>query len=240
MTQASNALGTGGGTGRKRTALANILSKYRVDYQNPGGLAALPSTTPEQTQNYYQQLGGLYSQYQTLLGGLRQQRMGIKANAMTQRADVRAQTVQGVVGAEQAAQDRGVLGSSGDLSARAGVRAAGAQGLAQVKSDALSKLADLQLQKQQGALALYQGTTSLAGQQLAQQQQALAMQLQNNLIVSGQETQMDAMQAIYAALAGRAGGGRGGGGAPRGVSRGPYGPAALGIPASSLSNYFGG
>ncbi len=204
--------GQGTTGGRMRNTAANLYSKNTIDYNNPGGAAALPATTPEQTANYYGQLGTLYSQYQNQLTSLKQQRVGIRAGVQQAVAGIQAQKISGLADQENAATESGLLGSSADLTHRAGVRAGAAQQIQATKQTALQGIAQTRLDAQTAALGYNQGVQGLQAQQLAQQQQALAMQLQNNLIVSGQEQQSDIMKQIYEALAGNAQHGTSGGG----------------------------
>ena len=55
---------------------------------------------------------------------------------------------------------------------------------------------------QQAGIDYFMGVQGLEAQKLAQQQDLLAQQLQQNLIVSGQESQMDVLQQIYQSLSG--------------------------------------
>ncbi len=84
----------------------------------------------------------------------------------------------------------------------------------------LQGLAENRLQQQQAGLAFFQGATQLEAQKLASQQQQMANQLQQNLIVSGQESQMDMLKHMFEAQMGQFGGGVGGMGGPGG--RGGY------------------
>jgi hypothetical protein len=197
-----------------RNTFANVLSKNQVNYQNPGGSAALPAMDPASTANYYSQLGGLYAGYQNQLIGLKQQRVGIRAGFGEAKASIRSQLVSGLADTQNAAIDRGVGGSSAALQQEAGVRGDAAAATATAKRQELEGIGQTRLQAQQAGIDYFQGSQQLEAQKLAQQQQQLASQLQNNLIVSGQETQMDALRAMYRAQmqAFQNGGGNGGNG----------------------------
>lgn len=192
--------GQGHTGGRMRNTAANLYSKNTIDYQNPGGLAALPATTPEQTANYYSQLGGLYAQYQATLTGYKQQRLQARGAFQQKRAGIKSEMISGLASAENDAADRGVLGSSADLQGRVAVRADAAAQKQTAKGEFLQTAATTRLGAQQAGIDYFMGQQGLQAQQLAQQQQALAYQLQNNLIVSGQEQQADVLAQIYAAL----------------------------------------
>jgi len=202
--------GLGKHGGRMRNTLANVLSKNKIDYQNPGGAQALPSLDPASEANYYQQLGNLYAQYQTTLSGLKLQRVGLRAGFAANRAGIRAQKVEELAGVENQAIERGILGSSAELQQRTGVRAAAAANIAAERNALTQGIAQTRLAAQQAGIDYQQGATALEAQKLAQQQQLLAQQLEQNLIISGQEAQMDAMRAIYEAIAGNIAGGGGG------------------------------
>ncbi len=202
--------------GRKRNTAANILSKYQVDYKNPGGASALPSLDPASTANYYSQLAGLYAGYQNQLIALKQQRIGARADFQAQAGQVRAQKITDLAGTENAAIERGVVGSSADLQGRADVRGAAEAGIQAAKRQKLETISGTRIAAQQAGIDYFMGVQGLEAQKLAQQQALLAQQLQQNLIISGQETQMDALKAIYESLSGamaaQGGGGAGGGG----------------------------
>ncbi|MES2156026.1 MAG: hypothetical protein V4510_12910 [bacterium] len=189
-----------GSPGRLRNTFANALSKNKVDYSNPGGASALPALDPASTANYYSQLAGLYAGYQTQLAGLKQQRVGLRADFMATRADVQAQKIGGLADTENASIERGIAGSSADLQGRAGVRAGAEAAIQSAKRTRMEGVAGTRLAAQQAGIQYFMGAQGLEANKLAQQQQLLAQQLQNNLIVSGQETQMDALKAIYQSL----------------------------------------
>jgi hypothetical protein len=165
----------------------------------------LPAMTPESTAAYYARLATLDAQLGTDLAALRAQRVGLKADARVARADVRAGAIEGMAGQVNSALETNTFGSSMDVAGRVGVRATAAREKAQVGADLREGLAMNRIQEQQTALG-YQ----LAGQELeagraAEIQGALADQLLNNTIMSGMESQVDALQAVYEALAQRTG-----------------------------------
>jgi hypothetical protein len=199
-----------------RNTFANTLSKTQVDYTNPGGKAALPALSPAESAAYYNQLAGLYSGYQAELSGLKQQRIGIRAGAREQHAGVRAEKLAGLASTENAAIERGMLGGTADLQARAAVEANAAAQHASIKNEKIQGLAMNRIAAQQAGTSYFSEAAALEAQKVAAQQEALAQQLQNNLIVSGMESQMNALKRIYQSFAsmgsGEGGGGRGGNG----------------------------
>lgn len=208
--------------GRMRNTFANVLSKNQVNYQNPGGAQALPSLDPASTANYYSQLAGLYAGYQNQLVALKQQRVGARAGFKAERAAIQAEKLTGLADAENAAIERGMLGGTADLQARTGVRAQAASAVAGAKSAMLQEVAQTRIGAQQAGIDYFMQSQGLEAQKLAQQQALLSDQLMQNLIISGQETQMDAMKGIYEALAGIGQGG--GGGNTQGPGAGRRGP----------------
>lgn len=204
--------GPGGQGNRKRNTFANTLSKNQVDYTNPGGASALPQLSPASTANYYSQLAGLYAGYQNQLAMFKQQRIGAKAAFGQAKAAAQAGKIEGLAGVENAAIESNMLGGTADLQRRTGVRAAAAGEIAGARSTMLQERAASRLSAQQAGTDYFMGVQGLEAQKLAEQQQLLSDQLERNLIISGQETQMDAMKGIYAALAASLAN-RGGGGA---------------------------
>lgn len=202
----------GQGLGSKKNTFANILSKSQIDYTNPGGMSALPPLDPASTANYYSQLAGLYAGYQNQLQGLKLQRIGAKADFRDAAAGIRAQKIGDLASVENQQIERGLLGSSADLQQRTGVRAGAAAAIQTAKREKLMTIAGTRLEGQAAGINYFMGVQGLEAQKLAQQQTLLAQQLQQNLIVSGQESSMDVLQAIYESLTGGGGYGGGGGG----------------------------
>lgn len=200
--------GLGAGGGRMRNTMANVLSKNKVDYSNPGGSAALPALSPQATAAYYGQLSSMMSGLQSKLQGYRLQRQGLKAGFQETRAGAKSQAIADMSGAVGDAIGRGVLNSSADLSARSGVRATQAQTVSDARNQLLQGLAQTRLSAQQDIIANQQGMQQLQANYVAQQQEALAQELQQNAIVSGQEASLDAIKAMYNAFMQNGNGGR--------------------------------
>ena len=196
--------------GRARNTFANLLSHNKVDYQNPGGAAAIPSLSPAQTANYYSQLGGLYSAYQNRLSELKQARLGAKASFRAEASGISGERNAALAASQNAAIERGMLGSSAASQEEMGIRGAAAAERQRLLAERRETIAGTRLAEGEAATDYFQGAASLEASRLADQQAMLADQLQNNLIVSGQETQMDALKAIYRAYMRdmRGGGGR--------------------------------
>lgn len=188
--------------GRMRNTFANILSKNQVNYTNPGGGQALPALSPAQNANYYAQLGTMYAQYQTTLQALKQQRVGLRVDYRDQLAQIQQQKVAQLASTENAGIERGLAGSSAVSEQMAGVKGAAATAKAGAQRQMLQGVGQNLIQVQQAALGYAQGAQQLQQQKLTQQQELLAQQLQQNLIVSGQESTMDVYRAIYRAIVG--------------------------------------
>jgi hypothetical protein len=191
--------GLGKEGGRKRNTFANLLSKNQVDYQNPGGKSALPSLDPASTANYYQQLAGLYAGYQNQRAAFKLQRVGFRAGFQEAKAGIRAEKLAGLAGTENAAIERGIAGSSADLQGRADVRGAAAAAKVSAKNQMLQGVAGTRIGEQGAAIEYFMGAAGLEANKLAQQQQMLAQQLEQNTIISGQESQMDIIKQMYEA-----------------------------------------
>jgi hypothetical protein len=223
--------GLGKHGGRMRNTFANVLSKNKVDYTNKGGAQALPSLSPASTANYYGQLAGLYAGYQSQITALRNQRVGLRADFHEAVTGARGEKLAGLAAVENQSIERGVLGSSADLQERSDVRGTAEAQIRAAERARLEGVAANRLSQQQAGLDYYMGAQGLEAQKLAEQQQLLAQQLQQNSIISGQESQMDVLKAIYESLSGGGGGrGPGGGGGPVPPSTG------LPIPRQYLPN----
>lgn len=184
---------------RNRNTFANLLSKYQVGGSNPGGAAALPALSPADTAAYFGQVAAIEAGLRNQMAALRAERVGIRAGFRTERAGIKQQVIGGIVGISGESQERGILGSSAELEQRIGVRAAGAGAIAQSRNEMLQGLAANRLAGQQAQLGAFQASSQLAAQALAARQTQLAAQLQQNLIISGQESTMDILKALYQA-----------------------------------------
>lgn len=190
----------GGQDNRRRNTAANQLSKYQTDYQNPGGMAALPALSPAQTANQFAQLAGLAAQFENTVADLRQRRVGLKAGFRATAAGIKAQEMGSLSSTENSNISRGVQGSSGANASLIGVQADAATQTQAAKSQLYQGLAQSRIEQQRAAIDLFTGQTNVQAQGLAMQQDALANQLQNDLIISGQETQTDFVRQLYESL----------------------------------------
>lgn len=191
--------GNGAQGGRKRNTLANMQSHQKLNF---GGLAAMPSLSPESTASYYQQLEGLYAQYQMTIDALRAQRVGIRAGTRNAIQGFRDEQREGIVQAEGNAISRGLLGSSVDVQNRLDVRSKAAQQIAGAKAEMTAGLAETRVAAQGAAIDYFQAATGLQAQALAEKQARNAARLERNAIISGAEIQADALRDIYGNIAG--------------------------------------
>jgi general stress protein YciG len=185
--------------GRMRNTMGNLLSHNQTNYKNPGGAAALPMLDPAATANYYNQLGGLYAEYQNQLQQLKLQRVGARAGFKSAIEQIKSDKVAGIAQAQGNAMERGVLGSSSDLSARAGVRGAAETARQQALMQRRLAVQGSYLQEQQAGISYYQNVQAMEADKLAQQQALLAAQLEANAIQSGAEYSADTLREIYEA-----------------------------------------
>jgi hypothetical protein len=197
--------GNPGGPGegnRMRNTMANLLSKNKVQYQNPGGAAALPALSPAQTANYYSQLAGLAAQARLTKASLKAERVGVRADWRAQRAGIQLERKQGIADVQAQMSDRGLTGSSIHATGEVDVRAAARSALTAGKGDVMQAIGQNRIAQQQAGLDFFMGASALEAQSLATKQEALSQQLAQNLIVSGQETQMDVLRQMFQAQMG--------------------------------------
>ena len=104
----------------------------------------MPATAvlgPSQQSAYAGQLAALQAQYAQRVAALKVAGGGIRADRARAFADIRANRVQGAVAAEADALQRGIVGSSADLGARAGVVAEATNARVDARSLAAQQLA---------------------------------------------------------------------------------------------------
>jgi len=113
----------------------------QLPMQSPA-TAVLP---PGQQSAFAAQLAALQSQYAQRVAALKVAGGGIRADRARAFADIKANRVQGAVAAEADALQRGIVGSSADLGARAGVVADAANAKVDARSMAAQQLAGLRV-----------------------------------------------------------------------------------------------
>jgi hypothetical protein len=164
---------------RSRQTLVNRASKN----QYPGGYQAPISSAS--AVGYGDQLAQARYGYLQQLAALKQQRAQAGVTARIGRADARSAAVSGMAGAVGSALDRGVVGSSADLSGRAGVLADRQRALAEIEAQRAQERLDVGYQAL-GARNDYYGQMSSIQNAMAQEQMA-------NSIYAFQNDQFDAM-----------------------------------------------
>lgn len=179
-------------TGRARNTLVNNASK--ATKPSPGKFPGLPGgyqapVSSAGAVGYGDQLAAARYQYLTQLAALKSQRGLYNQQYRTSVADARSVVPGQLASVQQGATDRGVLGSSAQLSDEAGVLAARTRAIADAKSQRVAQRLDNRMQ-QLGAQGSYYGQVSSINNAIAQEQAA-------NTIMAFQQDQFDAMQQNY-------------------------------------------
>lgn len=202
------------GQGRKRNTANNLSTKQQQNFQ--GVLQAsmsqitggnLPALDPAAVANYYSQLQTLQSQLTNTLAGLKAERKGYRGEAMSQKADVRAEGRTAVVEGINASLERGMLGSSADTEQRINSIATMKSGVTDVNRQLYDALAQNRMQVTGAALSAEQGVQALTGTAISQRMDLQAQELQNALAIQTAQMQAQASQiqsnaTIYAAQQG--------------------------------------
>ncbi len=151
----------------------------------PSGLTGgdLPALDPSMVANYYGQVQTLQSQLAQNLAALRSQRVGMRGDARVARADAKASGVMGMSETVNNAMERGMLGSSGELSQRAGVRADTAGAIADVNRQLYQGIAESRIAGSQAQLAFQQGVQGIEAQAIASRMQLAQQEEQNRLAI---------------------------------------------------------
>lgn len=178
----------GRGSGRQRNTLVNNASKATTPTGPTTTSYQAPLSSSSQVQ-YGSQLAQARYDYLSQLAALKAQRAQVGAQFGVAAQDARSAAIGNMAAAEGGAQDRGLLGSSLDLSGRAGVIA-----------DRQRAIADAQSQRAAGRLDLAQqgiGVRSGYYTQVAGIQNAIAQEQMYNGIQAFQNDTFDAMQQNY-------------------------------------------
>lgn len=196
---AAQQLGQGGlrgGENRKRNTMTNMMSKQGFPKMNPQGISGggLPTLDPSATANYYGQLQTLQSQLMTTIAGLRAERKSFRGAAQVARKDVRQEAFGAMNETVNASLERGMLGSSNDLSNRIGVKAAMSSGITDVNRQLFEQLAQNRINEQQAALSYEQGVQQVEAQAISQRMNLAAQELQNKLAIQVAQMQAAAAQ----------------------------------------------
>lgn len=180
-TQSGNRGPRPGNNNRNRNTNVNNASKYPNGYQAPVSSAS--------AVQYGDQLAMARMQYLQQLAALKAQRSQIGQQYGMAVTDARGAAIGNMVGAEANALERGVVGSSSDLSARAGVIA-----------DRQRAIAEAQAARISGRLGLAQQAIGVRGDyysQLSSIQNAMAQEQMANTINAFGNDSFDALQQNY-------------------------------------------
>lgn len=137
---------------RARNTFTNAQSKTPV----------APLLSPGQTAGYAQQLAALQSQYTTQRSGIKAQGGAVNAEVKSAYADIRANQIASMAEAESAAIANGVVGSSADLGARAGVDIAAGASRADAKAARNNAMMQLRLAQMQAQTDYQSGIAGVA------------------------------------------------------------------------------
>src|SRR6266545_810979 len=180
----------GRSTGRQRNTLMNNASKgYNI-----------PAVPPGSAVGYGNQLGTLQMQLFQRLADIAAQQGGLRGQFLQQRAGLIAQRKQGIVDVQNSMLDRGVLGSSVDVTGRTKVRAATEQGIQAAWQQRQEGLLGLQRERLGAQNEYYSGVFNIMAQRRAEQAQMANQSFLQDLVLRMQQQQ-------------RQGGGQGQGGA---------------------------
>jgi len=190
-------VGQGSNPNRKRNTANNISSKQNmpgIDFAGISG-GGLPTLDPSATSNYYSQIQTLQSSLANTLSQLRTQRVGLRGDAKVARVDTRMQGQAALGESVGGSLERGMVGSSADLSSRAGIHAGIVSGIAGVNRDLYNQLAQNTLQGTQAGLAAQQGVQQIEATAIAQRMQIQQTEAANAIQIRAAQMQANA-QAI--------------------------------------------
>jgi hypothetical protein len=202
--------------------------------QRSGNNGNLPSTPaapplpPGQAAAYNAQFVANEQTRINAYAAIRMQGGQIRADARNALADSRYQRVQEAVGAENDALARGVIGSSGDLGARASVAAAAAGRAVDIRSAKLNGLASLRIQGMQADTDYLASNAGVLADQAAAQAELANNRYQNDLIATQTANFKALMNKYYRMLV------------ARGKNPGGVDPRASTDPSNGLPMPYGG
>lgn len=167
---------------RQRNALTN----------GRGGAVPPPPVSPGQAVDYAGQTANATQTLYAKLAALQAQAGVVKSQFKMDRVAVRQQRVAGQVAAEADASARGGLGSSADLTARAGVDAAASSGLQQALQTKIQGILGIKTERIGAANDYYTQLYQIQAQKAAAQMQAAQDAFLNDLVTRlGDESAVD-------------------------------------------------
>ena len=179
--------------GRVRNSLANLQSKTTTG-------VGLPVVSPGSAISYGSQQAQLVAQYLSQLALLRGQKGLVKGQFQQDRASIQQQAIGNMVGAENAAIGRGVLGSSADLGARAGVLGDKAAAMSQAVVARVQGMLGIRQEQLQAQNAYYTGLFDIQATKRAEQLQMAIAAMANDTVLRPGDEQVTNLRAKLSRL----------------------------------------
>ena len=173
--------------------------------QRSGNGGAVPYTgapplPPGQSAAFTGQMAAVQSQYTTALAAIRAQGGAVRGEFQGTMADIQAGRISGTVAAESNALQRGIVGSSADLGARAGVVANAAGQQVDARNAKLTALAGLRVSQMQAGTDYSMGIAGIQADKAAAQAELANQRFMNDMVANSmadyQKLYKDALQRI--------------------------------------------
>ncbi len=146
-----------------------------------------PLLGPSQTFGYAAQMANAQDAYTQALAAIRAQAGGIRGEYKGALSDIRAQRIMGAAETEGAAIERGIIGSSADLSGRAAVVAEAASAKIDARGARNSALGQLRLQQMQAQTTLNSNLLQIQADKRAAQAEKANQQFLEDQMASVQQ-----------------------------------------------------
>ena len=233
-------------TGRLDQAATNTRSK------NGGFIpSGAPAIGASQSQALTQSLAAAQSSYMNALADIRAKGGSIRGQYQSAVADIRTKRIGDMAAAESGAIANGIIGSSSDLTNRAGVIAGAKGSRIDARTARSEAIGALQVQKMQAGTDYQTQLANISQQKAAAEADLQAQRFQNGLMAQQQASYQDLYQAALKKLLAqgknphgvdpRAGAGLAAandrGGAPAGPWS-PYGPVGLTGPGQQIRQLY--
>jgi len=173
--------------GRVRNSLANLQSKTTTGVE-------LPVVSPGSAVSYGSQEAQLVAQYLSQLALLRGQKGLVKGQFQQDRTSIQQQAIGSMVGAENAAIGRGVLGSSADLGARAGVLGDKAAAMSQAVVARIQGMLGIRQSQLQAQNTYYSGLFDIEATKRAEQMAMALSAFQSDNVLRPGDEQMKSLR----------------------------------------------
>jgi hypothetical protein len=148
-------------------------------------------------------MAALQSQYSQQLAAIKLQAGSVRSQRVAAFADIKANRVQGAVAAEGDALSRGIVGSSADLGARAGVVAEAAGARVDARTASGTALAQLRINQMQANSDYSMGIAGVMADKAAAQAELANSRYQAGLIGEAMSSFQDLYQAALKKLLAR-------------------------------------